>query len=54
MELGLGPQRRGCWPAGVFGVGSDKADSLDVTKTANWVQLLLQEAIAPARVKKLG
>lgn len=54
MELELGPQRRGCWPAGVFGVGSDEAGSVDVRKTANWVRLPLQEGIATARVEKHG
>lgn len=52
MDLGPGPQRRGCWPAGVFGVRSDEAASVDVRKTENWIQLLLQEGIAAARVKK--
>lgn len=30
-----------CWPASVFWVGGDEAGSVDVRKTANWIQLLL-------------
>lgn len=55
MELGLGTLRRWC-PLAEAGIskGCDRTGSISIEKAAKCDQLLLQEGIAPDRVKKPG